>query len=589
MSAPPGSRALPDADIATVALLIAVDPHGLGGAILKGMPGPTRDAWLTELATLMPAETPLVRVPVNVGHDRLLGGLDFGATMAAGRPVFASGLLESANGGILVLSMAERLTPAAAAIMGSVLDSGVVVIERDGMAGRRDARAGIVALDEGIDDECVCDSLADRVAFTLKVDEYGPVDVATLPWSGRDIARARRNLPAITVDAPAHELLTRSAAAFGIDSLRAVLFALRAARAASALTGKDAVGDAELALAARLVYPQRATRVPEQPDENPEENRESPPEDRHDEPAQDAEDEERKANEDMPEDVIVDAVRAEIPPGLLELLMQQKRRRQSQSGGSRGGPRSKSRKRGRPVGVRKGEIGDGNRLNVLATLKAAAPWQAIRRRSAGAADRPLHIRKEDIHVSRFEDRVETTTIFAVDASGSQAAQRLAEVKGAIELLLNDCYVRRDQVALIAFRGATAEALLPPTRALARVKRSLRALPGGGGTPLASGLDAARELAMAEQRHGRNATIVILTDGRANISRSGESVAETAQSDAMDSGRLIRANGIRTLLVDTSRRPRPRARDLAEAMDAVYVPMPYADAKGISETVQRSVG
>lgn len=580
---------MPDADIATVALLIAVDPHGLGGAVLKGMPGPTRDAWLKELATLMPAEAPLVRVPVNVGHDRLLGGLDFGATMAAGRPIFASGLLETANGGILVISMAERLTPAAAAIMGSILDSGEVLIERDGMAGRRDARAGIVALDEGIDDECVCDSLADRLAFSLKVDDYGPVDVVTLPWSGQDIARARRNLPAITVDAPAHELLTRSAAAFGIDSLRAVLFALRAARAASALIGNDIVGDAELALAARLVYPQRATRIPEQPDESPEENRDSPPEDKPDEPPQDSEDEERKANDVMPEDVIVDAVRAEIPPGLLELLMQQKRRRQTQSGGSRGGPRSKSRKRGRPIGVRKGEIGDGNRLNVLATLKAAAPWQAIRRRSAGAADRPLHIRKEDIHVSRFEDRVETTTIFAVDASGSQAAQRLAEVKGAIELLLNDCYVRRDQVALIAFRGATAEELLPPTRALARVKRSLRALPGGGGTPLASGLDAARELAMAEQRHGRNATIVVLTDGRANIARSGESVAETAQSDAMDSGRLIRANGIRTLLVDTSRRPRPRARDLAEAMDAVYVPMPYADAKGISETVQRSVG
>ena len=56
----------------------------------------------------------------------------------------------------------------------------------------------------------------------------------------------------------------------------------------------------------------------------------------------------------------------------------------------------------------------------------------------------------------MKQRSETTTIFAVDASGSAAMHRLAEVKGAVELLLADCYVRRDQVALLSFRGRTAE-------------------------------------------------------------------------------------------------------------------------------------
>ena len=54
---------------------------------------------------------------------------------------------------------------------------------------------------------------------------------------------------------------------------------------------------------------------------------------------------------------------------------------------------------------------------------------------------------------------------------------MAEAKGAVELLLADCYVRRDRVALIAFRGTDAELLLPPTRSLARARRSLAGLPG----------------------------------------------------------------------------------------------------------------
>ena len=131
----------------------------------------------------------------------------------------------------------------------------------------------------------------------------------------------------------------------------------------------------------------------------------------------------------------------------------------------------------------------------------------------------------------------------VDASGSAALNRLGEAKGAVELLLAECYARRDQVALLAFRGRAAELLLPPTSSLVRAKRSLSALPGGGGTPLAAGLDAALAAAAAERRRGRTPTVVLLTDGRANVARDGAGDRARAEADALAAARA-RARGRR---------------------------------------------
>ena len=187
----------------------------------------------------------------------------------------------------------------------------------------------------------------------------------------------------------------------------------------------------------------------------------------------------------------------------------------------------------------------------------------------------------------FKQRSGTTTIFVVDASGSAALQRLAETKGAVELLLADAYVRRDKVALIAFRGQAAELLLPPTNALARARRSLAGLPGGGGTPLASGIDAAVTLAETITRAGQTPIITLLTDGRANIARDGTPGRPQAEADALASAARIRAAGLTTLLIDISPRPNPSAQRLAEAMGARYFPLPQADAAKLSRIVRGS--
>jgi len=222
------------------------------------------------------------------------------------------------------------------------------------------------------------------------------------------------------------------------------------------------------------------------------------------------------------------------------------------------------------VGARAGLPRGGARLALVATLRAAAPWQKVRGRTGR-----ILIQRDDLRIRRFQNRSETTTIFAVDASGSAAAARMAEAKGAVELLLTRAYSQRAQVALVAFRGEGAEVLLPPTRSLTRARRLLGELPGGGGTPLAAGLVAARTLALAERARDRTPAIVVLTDGRGNVPGG------TAQPDAVNAAKAIARDGLSATLIDISARPREEGRVLAAAMAGRYIALPRADAQAMS--------
>jgi magnesium chelatase subunit D len=352
------------------------------------------------------------------------------------------------------------------------------------------------------------------------------------------------------------------------------------------------VQQADLALAARLVLAPRATRLPQaadSPDEPPPESplpqSASPESPSPESPPGDENPSEEAALQDRPlADVVLEAASAALPPDLLARLSALAGGRIRSQAAGRAGQFQRAMRRGRPIGTRQGELRSGARLHVLETLKAAAPWQNLRRDAALPAPR-IAVRRADFRIVRFRQRAGTTTVFAVDASGSAALNRLGEAKGAVELLLADCYVRRDQVALIAFRDRHASLLLPPTGSLLRAKRGLAGLPGGGATPLAAGIEAAAALADAVRRRGRTPVIALLTDGRANIALDGAGGRSRGEADALDSARRLRAAGIATLLVDTAPRPNPFACRLAEAMGARYLPLPYADASALSRAVQ----
>jgi magnesium chelatase subunit D len=302
------------------------------------------------------------------------------------------------------------------------------------------------------------------------------------------------------------------------------------------------------------------------------------------------------------DEVVLEAALAAMPAGLLAQLKAGAAQRSPAQAAGRVGALQAGGPRGRPLGARRGELRAGTRLDLIATLRAAAPWQLLRQREAALAAttaatlapvRRVLVRPEDFHISRRAQRRETTTLFVVDASGSAALHRLAEAKGAVELLLADCYVRRDRVALLAFRGSSAELVLPPTRSLVRAKRALAGLPGGGGTPLALALDAAAELAATLLRRGGTPVLVLLSDARANIARNGAPGRDLATADALASARGLRALGLGMLVVDTApgaNRPAASAgptvaRQLSDALNARYLPMPQMDAAMLSRAAR----
>ncbi|WP_425092402.1 magnesium chelatase subunit D [Tropicimonas sp. S265A] len=555
---------------ATAVAVLSVDPAALGGLWLRARSGPVRERLLAALRAALPD---MKRMPPNIGDDHLFGGIDLSATLSAGRLVRTTGLLGGGRTTLLV-PMAERMTPALAARLSQTLDASI------GHA--------VIALDEGAEpDEQIPSSLVDRLGLHLDLEAMPQADCPELTHNPRMSATARARLPRVTLPADAITSLARVAMQLGVDSPRAPVFALRAARALAALDGREVVEEDDLISATELVLAPRATRFPPQEPEDTVED--DPPEAQPDAPQDSSEgDTDHEQTQRLPEEILLQAAKAMLPPDLLARLAAQKAPRRAGAHAGAGASR-KGNRRGRPLPSRSGRLDGQSRIDLVATLRAAAPWQKVRRALTPDAPQKVLVRAEDLRLRRFEEKSDRLLIFAVDASGSAALARLAEAKGAVELLLAEAYARRDHVALVAFRGTQADLLLPPTRSLVQTKRRLGALPGGGGTPLASGLKSALELSHQSAGRGMSPTIALLTDGRANIALDGAPDRAAAAADAHSMARALRAQSTPAVVIDMGNRPQPQLRSLAEEMAAPYIPLPRADSHRLSAAVGAAIG
>jgi magnesium chelatase subunit D len=229
---------------------------------------------------------------------------------------------------------------------------------------------------------------------------------------------------------------------------------------------------------------------------------------------------------------------------------------------------------------------EGGRVALDATLRAAVVSHiAHGQRTPGAGARKevrVRVAAESLRFKRYRSRSGTLFVFLVDTSGSMALNRIEQAKGALAQLLRRSYVNRDRVALVAFRAAGSELLLPPTSSVSRARALLDALPVGGATPLASGLLRALDVARrADPGGARRVRLVVFTDGRANVPlsdggvRDGASRRELIRREIRSLGASLARACDASVVVDTQSRftAGGEGRFLADALGGGYVSLP----------------
>jgi magnesium chelatase subunit D len=604
-------------DLKLALVLAAVDPM-IGGVLITGERGTAKSTAARGLAALLPRTAhgkaaPFVELPLGATEDRVIGSLDISKVLRDGSTELRSGLLARADGGVLYVDEVNLLPDHIVDLLLDAAAGGRVTIERDGISAGEPARfvlIGTMNPEEGdlrpqfVDRFGLCvqvrglrdhdtriAAIRRRLAFD---DDPGSVAEAAQPAEQalrEGIAEARSRLTSVLITDAHLSVVAALSAEHQLDGIRGDLAIVKAARALAAWEAASEIGEEHICRAAELAVSHRTrqsqsksrkqgSKRSESPQQNPgAADRNPPPMNQSAGPADrnpSATNQSAGASGHNPHDANQGIAAANpgatfaAPPAERSAVRWVTDLIDRNRPGRRGGDSSVSQ---RVVGVVPFE--NTGTLAIAETLVSAV------RRGVRADERGVALAAADLKQHERRGSGRSHVLFLVDASGSMATQRRLEVaKGAALGLLASSYQNRDEVALMVFRAEGTDLVLPFTRHIAGIEQALGEVATGGRTPLARALaDADRLLQTREP-----SLLVLLTDGRANVSAEGGDPWE----EALAACASLRTACAGVLVVDCEAGPilLGRARVLAQALGAECVALDDLDSAALSLRIHR---
>lgn len=233
-------------------------------------------------AILRPA--PVVDLPLGATEDRVVGALDIERALVEGVQAFAPGLLARANRGFLYIDEVNLLEDHLVDLLLDVAQSGVNVVEREGISVRHPAR--FVLVGSGNPEEgdlrpqlldrfglhariTTIDDVAERVEIVKRRRAFDADPVAfAQQWAPeqrrlqRRIRMAQKRLPSVELTDEALYAAARLCVALNIDGHRGELTLARAAVALAAFEGRESAQPSDIARVATLSLRHRLRKDP---------------------------------------------------------------------------------------------------------------------------------------------------------------------------------------------------------------------------------------------------------------------------------------------------------------------------------------
>lgn len=611
----PFSAVVGNDDLKRALLMNLVDP-AIGGVLIRGDRGTAKSTIVRALAGLLPsirtrADCPVqcdpdlgpcavcgdrggitersprvVDLPLGATEDRVAGSIDLSHALSSGQRRFEAGLLGAAHRGVLYVDEVNLLPDHLVDLLLDVAASGRNVVERDGASASHPARFVLVGTMNPEEGE-LRPQLLDR--FGLVVDVHTPQDVETraevvrrriaydadssafLARFAREesalrdaVLMARRAAPDVRVPEAMLRLIVDLCIEAQADGLRADITLHRAARAVAAIERRYEVIAADVYAAALLVLPhrQRAPRLgtPSPPDiaaliesQRDASDDAAPPDEDGGAPVPPAPAPDAPAGDQLGPEGERDggsASHSTATDARIDVPLPTAQRGKRTAGRAVGvAPAS----RGRRVGVARWDR-HSHDIAIIPTLIDAL------HRPTGS-----HMSLASLRMHRRNAAPSRLVLLVVDSSGSMGAhERMSRTKAGLRSMLERIYVRRDRVAVQAFRGARTELLLSPCRSIAAARAVTGSLPTGGGTPLRAALYAAAEVLHREhlRRPTESTLLVLVTDGRTR---------ESVHDAATEIARLTTTSMV--LDTETGASRLGRARQIANWLGASYELLP----------------